>query len=159
MTTATKNIKLKEVKTIDTLKITRVKSNFERVKITSSRTANEVLRLFVDLDTIDYVESSHILTLDRQNMVTGYKLLGVGGDCSCVMDIKVIAQTALLSGASGIILAHNHPSGNINPSNEDIKITSQAKAALKLINIELLDHIILTDTTYCSLSDEGKLNY
>ena len=73
------------------------------------------------------------------------------------MDVRIILQTALLAHASGIILSHNHPSGNMVASSNDNAITSKLKKACELLDITLLDHIILSDTGYLSYADEGML--
>ena len=73
------------------------------------------------------------------------------------MDIKVVFQTALKSNASSILLCHNHPSGNLKPSEQDIKITKSIKEAGKLMEIALLDHLIITDEGFFSFADEGMM--
>ncbi|MGE8512960.1 MAG: JAB domain-containing protein, partial [Chryseobacterium culicis] len=79
------------------------------------------------------------------------------GISSTIVDVRIIMQAALLCNASAVILAHNHPSGNLNPSNEDLKITQNIKNASIFLNIQLLDHCILTSEDYLSFADEGKL--
>ena len=74
-----------------------------------------------------------------------------------VVDVRIILQTALLAHASGIILSHNHPSGNMVASSSDNAITSKLKKACEILDITLLDHIILSDTGYLSYADEGML--
>ena len=74
-----------------------------------------------------------------------------------VMDVKIILQTALKVHASGIILSHNHPSGNLHPSEPDKQITSKIKEACKVLDLHLLDHIILTEESYYSFTDEGLI--
>jgi DNA repair protein RadC len=74
-----------------------------------------------------------------------------------VVDIKLIAKYAIDCLASGVILAHNHPSGNLKPSNEDLAITKRIKEGLKTLDIQVLDHIILTSDGYLSFGDEGIL--
>ena len=73
------------------------------------------------------------------------------------MDIKLIAKYAIDCLASAVILAHNHPSGNLKPSNEDLAITKKVKEGLKILDISVLDHIILTSDGYLSFGDEGIL--
>ena len=75
---------------------------------------------------------------------------------SCA-DIRVILQAALLTNSVAIILAHNHPSGNLKPSRQDMEITKQVKEAARLMRITVLDHLILTDAGYYSFADEGEL--
>jgi DNA repair protein RadC len=81
----------------------------------------------------------------------------MGGISGTVTDVRMIMQTALKSNASAIILAHNHPSGNTEPSDADKKITSKIKEAGQLLEIAVLDHLILTSETYLSFADEGLM--
>ena len=73
------------------------------------------------------------------------------------VDVRVILQAALLTNSVALVLAHNHPSGNLRPSRQDMEITKQVKEAAKLIRITVIDHLILTDAGYYSFSDEGQL--
>ena len=75
----------------------------------------------------------------------------------CLVDIKMIISGALMSGSPAFIVAHNHPSGNIKPSEEDIKITKRIKDAAKLMDMQLLDHLIVTTDGYTSLANEGHM--
>ena len=85
------------------------------------------------------------------------KLVGRGGVSSTVVDSKVIFSFALESLASGIILSHNHPSGNLKPSNSDIRLTKKLVDAGKIMEVPILDHIIVGDNDYFSFADEGLL--
>lgn len=97
--------------------------------------------------------------LNRANNVIGYFLLSEGGTTGTVMDIKIIARYAIKHLCQAIILSHNHPSGNTNPSTADISITKKIKKALDLLDVNVHDHIILTesDCNYLSMSDEGLI--
>lgn len=128
----------------------------DRVKVLSSKNANDYLREHWD-DDIQHVETFYILLLDRANSIVGHKLLSKGGISGTVADIRVIFQVAILMNASGLILSHNHPSGNTTPSNEDIKLTQKVKQAGELFDIKVLDHLILTEEYYYSFSDSGQL--
>lgn len=81
--------------------------------------------------------------------------VSTGGMCGTIADPRVIFAAALKACATSIILAHNHPSGNLQPSQSDIDLTNKLKAAGKLLDIEVLDHIILAEDTYLSFADEG----
>ena len=81
----------------------------------------------------------------------------MGGICGTVADIRLILQTALLCNATAMILAHNHPSGQLNPSNEDIKLTKQIKEAARLMDMRVVDHLIITADSYYSFAEEGEL--
>ena len=135
----------------------KVKSK-DRVLVKTSADAYNVVRSLYDEDTIDYVESSHVLLLNFANQVIGKKLLSTGGTNACIVDVKVIAQISLSTNAHAIILTHNHPSGNLKASEQDIKMTRRVKEALELFDIKLLDHIIVTsDNGYTSMADNGLI--
>lgn len=99
-------------------------------------------------------EEMHILLLNKAHKVIGHAMISQGGTSNTVCDPKLVAFYAVNSLASGIIMVHNHPSGNPTPSETDRKMTTAIKDALKLLDINLLDHIILTSSCYRSLSDE-----
>lgn len=132
------------------------KGNSDRV-ISRSKDAVKVFREHFDSDEIDYRESFFALYLNQANQVLGIKKISESGISSTVVDVRIIMQAALLCNASGLILAHNHPSGNLKPSPQDIKVTQDIKEASKFLNIQLLDHCILTSTHYISFADDGHL--
>jgi len=137
-------------------KLTKVKSDFQRVLITSSEDGANFIRQFYS-DDIGIFESSFILLLDRSNHTIGYAKISQGGIVGTVVDVRLIAKYAIASLASSVILAHNHPSGNLKPSESDEKITQQVLEGLKLLEVKLLDHVILTETNYYSFADNGKI--
>jgi DNA repair protein RadC len=112
--------------------------------------------LFSD-DSIEHYENVVVLLLNRANKVLGWMQVGSGGLNSCVIDVRIVMQAAINANASGIILAHNHPSGNLKASQEDLNITKKVKEAAKLFDINLLDHLIVTTDGYYSLSDAGLM--
>ena len=138
------------------LKAKKTPSNFEKVKIVSSKDAFNVIKQFY-FDDIDIFESFFILCLNRNNQTIAYAKISQGGVNGTVVDIKLIAKYAIDCLASGVILAHNHPSGNLKASNEDLAITKKVKEGLKILDIQVLDHIILTSDGYLSFGDEGIL--
>lgn len=142
--------------TVSEYKLAKVKSDFQRVKITSSSESADYIRNFYS-DDIGIFESCFILLLDRSNHTIGYAKISQGGIAGTVVDIRLIAKYAIDSLASSVILAHNHPSGNLRPSEGDKKITKQALEGLKLLNVELLDHVILTESSHYSFADSGDL--
>jgi len=97
------------------------------------------------------------LYLNQANEVLGIKRISECGISSTLVDVRIVMQAALLCNASGIIVAHNHPSGNLKPSTADIKMTEQIKEASKIMSMALLDHIILTSDTYYSFADDGMI--
>ncbi len=126
-------------------------------KIQSSRESYELFLREWEQNTLEMQEEVKLLLLNRNSRVLGIHSLAKGGLTSCVVDVRIILSVALKSLATGIILVHNHPSGNLKPSQLDIKITEQLKAGCKILNIELLDHLIITRHDYYSFADEGML--
>jgi DNA repair protein RadC len=143
-------------KNISLFSIKKNPTTIQAVKITSSNAASEFLRQFFDDDLL-VSESFHILTLNKANISTGVSCISRGGIDACLVDVKMLAKICLDSLCNGVILCHNHPSGQLKASEADIKITNKIKDALKLLDIIVLDHIILTETNYYSFSDEGIL--
>lgn len=134
--------------------LTAKMSEFNRVKITSSRDAHEYIRNFYHAD-IHIYESVFILMLDRSNNTIGFAKISQGGVTGTVVDVKIICKYAIDLLCSGVIMAHNHPSGNINESPQDVQISKKLKEALKYIDVSLLDSLILTGDNYKSFADEG----
>jgi len=130
----------------------------ETKKISNSQTAAAILREMFSSDTFLFQEEFIILCLNRANIVHGFYRVSRGGTTGTVADPKVIFTMALNTpGTCGLILSHNHPSGNPNPSPADIELTKKLKESGKMLDINVLDHIILTDTGYTSLTDEGLM--
>jgi len=130
----------------------------DRIKISCSRDAYKVFMDCWDPETIDFLESFKILLMSRSNAVLGILEISKGGTTGTVSDIKVIFSAALKGNACGIICAHNHPSGNLNPSESDTRLTQKLKEAGNLMDIQVLDHLILaTEGDYYSYADNGTL--
>lgn len=102
-------------------------------------------------------EEFWIVLLSRSNKVIKKKNISVGGTSATVVDVKIILKEAVDQLASSLILVHNHPSGNLNPSPEDDRLTMKIKDAARLFDICLLDHLIIADRNYFSYADEGRL--
>ena len=132
----------------------KTKTTFPVVAISQSIDAANFIREFYS-DDIEIFESAFILLLNRANKTIGYAKISQGGIAGTVIDVKLICKYVVDSLASGVILCHNHPSGNLQPSNQDKEITVKVKQALGLLDSILLDHIILTKESYTSLKDEG----
>ena len=126
----------------------------EKAKIGGSKDAFQILQL--KLEDLPH-EEFWVMLLNRANKVIDTKLVGRGGVSSTVVDSKVIFSFALESLASGIILGHNHPSGNLKPSNSDIRLTKKIVDAGKIMKVPVLDHIIVGDNDYFSFADEGLI--
>ena len=136
---------------------TKVKPK-DRAKITSSKDAYQLLFDSWNKNTIEYVEEFKLLLMNRSNAVLGILSVSKGGISGTVTDIRIIFQAAIKANASGIIVCHNHPSGAPNPSESDTKITHKIKEAGVIMDIQLLDHLILTmDGSYYSFADNGLL--
>lgn len=123
-------------------------------KITTSKDAFEILQpLLADL----VHEEFWMLLLNRSNQVIKKEHISKGGVAGTVVDAKIVFKSAIENLASGIVLCHNHPSGNLKPSAEDIKLTKNLKEAGKVLDIAILDHIIIADKNYYSFADETIL--
>lgn len=126
----------------------------ERLKISSSQDVYELFHsILADLPH----EEFWVLFLNRSNKILDKQKISQGGISGTVTDIRIILKLAIEKSASSIILCHNHPSGNNNPSEPDISITKRIKESGSLMEISLLDHIIVTDGAYYSFADEGLL--
>lgn len=111
-----------------------------------------------DLSIIEHVEQFKIMLLSRSNKCLGIKTVSTGGTYASVVDVKVVFQTALKTNASSIILCHNHPSCNMTPSQSDISLTQKVFRAGKLLDIDVLDHLIISADTFYSFADENLMN-
>ena len=129
----------------------------DRIQITQSATAYEVLRQSFDANRIELVEQFKILLLDQKNNCLCLSDISTGGMAACIADPKIIFATALKAKAVGIILAHNHPSGNLQASSADLTLTRKLVEGGKLLDIAVLDHLIITPHNYLSLADEGLM--
>ena len=108
-------------------------------------------------DDLTIYESFYILLLDTSLKIFGYAKISQGGVSGTVSDPKLMAYYAVNSLASAVILVHNHPSGNLHPSNADKQLTQRVKNGFDLLNINVVDHIILSKYSYLSFADEGLL--
>jgi DNA repair protein RadC len=127
----------------------------DRPQIRCSSHALELFRETWDKETIELYEECKLMLLNRANKVLGIAQISQSGISGTVTDVRIILQYALKSNASGIFLCHNHPSGNLEPSESDIKITSKLKEAALVHDITLLDHLIITIEGYYSMADKG----
>ncbi len=128
--------------------------SIDRPKITNSKDAYRILLYSLqDLRT----ESFRIILLNRSNRVLKTVEISSGGIAGTIVDPKVVFKTAIDHEASSIILSHNHPSGNLKPSPEDIKLTKKLKTSGDLLSISILDHLIISERGYYSFADESML--
>lgn len=144
---------------LNELSITYNKKLFSDITIKNSNTTELVVREIYKqtLSEIELKEYFFIILLNRANEVIGYHKISEGGICATLVDIRIAFAIALKSLAVGMILTHNHPSGNLKPSEQDIKLTKDFRKAGDLLDIKVFDHIIITANSYCSLLDEGLM--
>ena len=128
-----------------------------RPKISGSKDAYNILAENWDNSKIEFVEQFKVMLLNRANKVLGIFEVSSGGSTGTVADPKLIFAAAIKANACGIILAHNHPSGNLQPSQADNELTRRMKEGGKLLEIQVLDHVIVTIEGYFSFADEGLI--
>jgi DNA repair protein RadC len=100
-----------------------------------------------------------VLYLDVKNRVTGYSMLGIGAEDSCLVPARELFQRAVIVGAIGIALAHNHPAGSLAFSPEDISLTNRIISGAKILGIRVLDHVIVTEDDFASLLEQGQVKF
>lgn len=125
----------------------------DKEKVGCSFDANRILMENWNMNTIELQEEFKCLFLDRDNKVLGIYSLSKGGTAGTVVDIKLLMVASLKAKAHAIILAHNHPSGNLNPSIQDKQLTEKIRSACKTLDIAMLDHLIVSSKGYYSFSD------
>ena len=156
-----KRIKVKEldyiykVSEMDILYNTKVKAS-ERIKVTDSVSMAKMFRERIGRK-IEYCEQSYIALFNRNMQVLGVAKLGDGSSCECIVNTKKAFQLAILCNADAIALCHNHPSGNVQPSEIDRKLTFQVREICEFLGITLVDHLIVTDERYYSFRDNSLI--
>lgn len=130
----------------------------DRPVISTISQAHQLAKRLMDDRMIGLQEQFLVIYLNRANRVLGAKVHFVGGIASVTVDLKIILATALNLLASSVIVCHNHPSGNLEPSPQDQRLTNRLKEALGLLEVELLDHLILAyGGEYYSFKENGLL--
>ena len=124
-------------------------------KISSSLIAYEILKSCWSSATMELQEEFKVLLLNRANEVLGIYSLSKGGNSGTVVDLKLLFGVALKANASGILISHNHPSGNLTPSSADKQITRKIKEASEILEIAFIDHIIISHLGYYSFIENG----
>lgn len=125
----------------------------EKEKISGSKDVYEYFHHLADLRN----EEFWVMFLNRANKIIASQKISQGGITGTVADIRLILKNALDNFATGMVLCHNHPSGNLEPSNEDKELTQKVKQTAKLLDINVLDHVIVSDAGYYSFADQGLL--
>ncbi len=141
---------------IKEIKLSYSNNGLENIKITESNSAYKILIDNWDMDIIQLQEEFKVLLLNRANVVLGIYPLSKGGVSGTMVDVKLLLASAIKANTSSIIVAHNHPSGNLKPSENDLRLTRRIKEGAKLLDITLLDHVIVTKDTYYSFADDGN---
>ncbi|WP_124980748.1 JAB domain-containing protein [Nonlabens xiamenensis] len=127
--------------------------NKDKFKVSSNEVAYNYFKDNWDTSTLEMQEECKALLLNRSNCVLGIYSLSRGGISGTVVDIKLLLVAAIKACASSIILAHNHPSGNLKPSHQDIKLTQKLIKACEYLDIQFLDHLIITKENFASIKD------
>jgi DNA repair protein RadC len=129
----------------------------QRPIVRCSKDAYNIFLQSWDKSKIEFVEQFKVMLTNRGQKVLGVLEISTGGVSGTVADPKVIFAAAIKGNACGFILAHNHPSGNLIPSQADIDLTRKMKEGGKILEIQLLDHIIVTSEGYYAFSDDGLI--
>ena len=124
--------------------------------VTSSQIGYDIIRKFYS-DDVDLYESFFILLLNNKNTPIGFAKISQGGVSSVQVDVKLVSKFVVDTFATGVILAHNHPSGNLSPSPQDIALTNMIKEAMNIFEVRVMDHLILGNNSYYSMADECVL--
>ncbi len=132
-------------------------TNKEHLKITNSRATYNLLLSCWNKNTIELQEEFKVLLLNRNNQILGIYSLSKGGVSGTVVDLKLLFSVALKANASGVILVHNHPSGNLKASQADKNMTDRIIKASKLLDVQVLDHLIITKSDYFSFADNALM--
>lgn len=143
--------------TLPKIELKYIPGSFPKSKIVDSWSATQLLRGCFNPNTFNYRESFVTLYLNRANQVIGWETISIGGINQTCVDVRIILAIAVTSGASAMILCHNHPSGQCKPSEADKLITNKIKDASTYFDITVLDHVILTSESSFSFADEGLL--
>ena len=147
---------LTKVSEVELIYRSKVKAS-ERQQINSSKDAYEILIANWDENRIELLEEFKVLLLNRSNKVLGIYKVSSGGITGTVADPRLIFAAALKAVACAIVLSHSHPSGNLKPSSSDNELTAKIKEGGKFLDIQVLDHIIISKEGYYSYADDGIL--
>lgn len=142
--------------------VSEIQVSYKPNKIVCSRIATsfdavQIIRKFWNEETIEMQEEVKVILLNNSNCVLGIYNLSKGGITSSLVDVRLVLSVALKCLAPGIILVHNHPSGNLKPSSTDLNIVKKLNESCKLMDITLFDSIIITKESYMSFADEGLI--
>lgn len=130
----------------------------DRPVVMASNHAYDLLLKSWDMNKIELQEQFRVLLLDRKHSCIGVSTVATGGVTGCLVDLKLVFALALKTRATSIVIAHNHPSGNLQPSEEDKRLTARFAEAGKLLDLTVLDHLIVTKEGYTSFADHGLMS-
>lgn len=128
----------------------------EEVEMKAIESSEDIYRYFSHMRDLSH-EEMHVLLLDNSLHILSSKLISKGGITGTVVDIRIIIREALMVNAIRIAIVHNHPSGSLRPSREDNQLTERIKKAASTMDIQLIDHVIVTNRGFYSYADEGTL--
>lgn len=126
-------------------------------KLVSSEDCYQFFLSTYDEGEIDYRESFRVVYLNSSLKVVGWMTVATGGITEVLVDPRIVLQGALLTNATLLIACHNHPSGSVRPSKDDDRLTERLKKACEVMNIKMLDHLVITEDSYYSYNDEGRV--
>lgn len=129
----------------------------KRKAVREPRDVGEYLREIWNPSTLELTEDFIVLCLNNAHQIIGWVKVSSGGCSSAVVDPRIIFAIALQTGSAALVLAHNHPSGDLTPSDDDTKLTKNLVEAARLLNIRILDHVILTKDSSFSFRDHGLI--
>ena len=131
--------------------------NANKPQLSSPEEVSDYLRSIWNQDHIELQEEFYVLLFNNAMRVLGWSKISSGGRSATIVDVSYIVQLAVLSNASSVIIAHNHPSGTLKPSTADINLTKRIQNALQILSITLKDHIILSRQGYYSFLDHNRM--
>lgn len=147
----------KAISIVASMELGRRRQASNQAKASVVKSSKDIYHLLL-ADLSDLItEEFWVVFLNHRNKIIGKQKISAGGLTATVVDIRILFKHAIERLATSIILAHNHPSGTLKPSQADIQLTNKIKEAGKVLDVQLLDHLIIADTGYYSFADEGRL--
>ena len=145
-------------KTIPEIRLKAKNGAIKKVKFTKSEDCYKYFLEIFDEESLEVYEQVMVVFLNNSNETVGWYKASQGGIAGTVIDVRLVLKAGLDCYATAMIICHNHPSGKLVPSEQDNAITQKLKRASDLIDIELLDHLIISTSGFYSYQDEGKLS-
>tara|TARA_Y100000385_G_scaffold273261_1_gene314959 strand:- start:1758 stop:2453 length:696 start_codon:yes stop_codon:yes gene_type:complete len=147
----------KAIRLVASMELGRRRQAEDHSKVNIIKSSKDIYSLLLS-DMSDLItEEFWVIFLNHRNKIIGKERISSGGLTATVVDVRILFKQAIERLATAIIIAHNHPSGTLKPSRADIQLTQKVKSASKLLDIQLLDHLIVADSGYYSFADEGCL--